>query len=417
MSAETDTNKLSFNNLFDAVSSLDKAFADNTAKAINRNITARNWLIGYYIVNYEQNGSDRAKYGAKTLQTLAERLNSRSLSYRNLKLYRQFFMEFPSLAQPICDYIIKEFENEPNTIGQPTVAQLGSSEMPIWQSLVAKSENSTIPIRQPLAAQLDPELQIPADKLFSHLSFTHFSLIMGVVNPLARVFYELETMKGVWTKRELKRQIDTNYFERSGISSNPAKMSQYVQNKAEQMSLAETIKSPYVYEFLGLKDTEIIEEDELEQALIDHLEEFILELGTGFCFEARQKRILVDDEYYFCDLVFYNRILKCHVLIDLKSVRLKYDDVAQMNLYLSYFKHNVMQPDDNPPIGILMCTEAGKELVQYATDGIDDNLFVKKYRLALPVESKLTQWLKNEIKNFANAQTQGKMNNNNNLNN
>ena len=414
MSAETDTNKLSFNNLFDTVSSLDKAFADNTAKAINRNITARNWLIGYYIVNYEQNGSDRAKYGAKTLQTLAERLNSRSLSYRNLKLYRQFFQEFPSLAQPICDYVIQEFGNEQNTIGQSTVAQLESGEIPIWQPLAAKSGNSTISIRQPLAAQLDSELQIPADKLFSRLSFTHFSLIMGVENPLARVFYELETMKGVWTKRELKRQIDTNYFERSGISSNPAKMSQYVQNKAEQMSLAETIKSPYVYEFLGLKDTEIIEEDELEQALIDHLEEFILELGTGFCFEARQKRVLVDDEYYFCDLVFYNRILKCHVLIDLKSVRLKYDDVAQMNLYLSYFKHNVMQPDDNPPIGILMCTEAGKELVQYATDGIDDNLFVKKYRLALPVESKLTQWLKNEIKNFANAQAQSKPNNLNN---
>ena len=414
MSAETDTNKLSFNNLFDTVSSLDKAFADNTAKAINRNITARNWLIGYYIVNYEQNGSDRAKYGAKTLQTLAERLNSRSLSYRNLRLYRQFFLEFPLLAQPICDYVAKGFGNEQNTIGQSAVAQLGSGEIPIWQPLAAKSENNTIPIWQSMIAKLDSDLQLPADKLFSCLSFTHFSFIMSVENPLARVFYELETMKGVWTVRELKRQIDTNYFERSGISSNPAKMSQYVQNKAEQMTLAETIKSPYVYEFLGLKDTEIIEEDELEQALIDHLEEFILELGTGFCFEARQKRILVDDEYYFCDLVFYNRILKCHVLIDLKSVRLKYDDVAQMNLYLSYFKHNVMQPDDNPPIGILMCTEAGKELVQYATDGIDDNLFVKKYRLALPVESKLTQWLKNEIKNFANAQAQSKPNNLNN---
>ena len=138
MSAETDINKLSFNNLFDTVSSLDKAFADNTAKAINRNITARNWLIGYYIVNYEQNGSDRAKYGAKTLQTLAERLNSRSLSYRNLRLYRQFFLEFPSLAQPISDYVIQEFGNEQNTIGQPLVAQLESGEMPIWQSLIAK---------------------------------------------------------------------------------------------------------------------------------------------------------------------------------------------------------------------------------------------------------------------------------------
>ena len=386
MDSKIETNNISsFNNLFDTVTSIDKAFSDNTAKAINRNLTARNWLIGYYIVNYEQNGSDRAKYGAKTIQRLAEKLDSRTLSYRNLRLYRQFFLEFPTLAQPIYDYIIQEFGNEQNTIEQPMVAQFGNSSVPIWQPAVAK---------------LDTELQLPPDKLFSHLSFTHFSLLMSVNNPIARVFYELETMKGVWTKRELKRQIDTNYFERSGISSNPEKMSKHVQKKAEQMSLAETIKSPYIYEFLGLKDTEIIEEDELEQALIDHLEEFMLELGSGFCFEARQKRILVDDEYYYCDLVFYNRILKCHVLIDLKAVRIKYDDIAQMNLYLSYFKHNVMQSDDNPPVGILMCTEAGKELVQYTTDGMDDNLFIKKYRLSLPVESKLTQWLKNEIKNF-----------------
>lgn len=380
------TNLPSFNNLYDMVVGIDKTFSDNTAKAINRNVTARNWLIGFYIVNYEQNGSDRAKYGDKTLQKLAEKLDSRSMSYRNLRLYRQFFLEFPLLVQPICDYIAKEFKNTPT---------------PIWQPAVAKLEISSSAIGQPVAAKLDSELQLPADKLFSHLSFTHFTLIMSVENPVARVFYELETMKGVWSKRELKRQIDTQYFERSGISSNPDKMSKFVQNQAEQMSLAETVKSPYIYDFLGLKDTDIIEESQLEQALIDHLEEFMLELGTGFCFEARQKRILVDDDYYFCDLVFYNRILKCHVLIDLKATRLKYDDVAQMNLYLSYFKHNVMQADDNPPVGLLMCTEAGKELVQYTTEGIDDNLFVQKYRLNLPVESKLTQWLKNEIKVFS----------------
>lgn len=258
------------------------------------------------------------------------------------------------------------------------------------------------PIRQPLVAQLDSDLQLPADKLFSHLSFTHFSLIMSVKEPLARLFYEIETINGVWSKRELKRQIDTNYFERSGISKNPAKMSKYVRDKAEHISLTETVKSPYVYEFLGLKETDIIEESQLENAIIDHLEEFMLELGTGFCFEARQKRILVDDDYYFCDLVFYNRILKCHVLIDLKASRLKYEDISQMNLYLSYFKHNVMQAGDNLPIGLLLCTEAGKELVKYTTDGIDDNLLVQKYRFNLPVESKLTQWLKNEIKEFSN---------------
>ena len=180
MVSKADTSNIpSFNNLVDKVVGIDKAFADNTAKAINRNITARNWLIGYYIVNYEQNGSDRAKYGAKTLQTLAERLNSRSLSYRNLRLYRQFFLEFPSLAQPICDYVAQEFGNEQNTIGQSMVAQLESGEKSIWQPMVANLEECSIPIWQPLAAKFDPELQIPADKLFSHLSFTHFSLIMA----------------------------------------------------------------------------------------------------------------------------------------------------------------------------------------------------------------------------------------------
>ena len=187
---------------------------------------------------------------------------------------------------------------------------------------------------------------------------------MGVENPLARTFYELETIKGIWTKRELKRQIDTNYFERSAISTNPEKMSLFVQSKSEKLNLQDVIKSPFVYEFLGLKDSEVVDETDLENALMNHLEEFLLELGTGFCFEARQKRIVVDDDYFFCDLVFYHRILKCHVLIDLKSSKIKYDDIAQMNLYLSYYKKNVMQEDDNPPVGILMCEQAGKEVVE-----------------------------------------------------
>ena len=223
---------------------------------------------------------------------------------------------------------------------------------------------------------------------------------MGVEDAVARIFYELETMKGVWTVRELKRQIDTNYFERSAISSNPQKMSEYVQSKTQKMTVTDIVRNPYVYEFLGLKDREIVEESELEEALINHLEEFLLELGQGFCLEARQKRILVDDEYFFCDLVFYHRILKCHVLVDLKASKIKYDDIAQMNLYLSYFKKNIMQEDDNPPVGILMCTQAGKELVEYAKEGIDENLFVKKYKLALPKESELTKWLKKEVKDF-----------------
>ena len=385
--------ELDFDRLYKSVVKLDEAFEDNTAKAINRNITARNWLIGFYIVNYEQKGQDRAKYGEKTLQTLAERLNKKSLSYRNLKLYRQFYKEFTSLEKPIFDYVLNEFGNEKTLISgiqknfiedKTTSKDLAISDCLIGQSTIAQSD----------------DLQIPPEKLFSHLSYTHFTLIMGVENAVARIFYELETIKGVWTVRELKRQIDTNYFERSAISSNPQKMSEYVQSKTQKMTVTDIVKNPYVYEFLGLKDREIVEESELEEALINHLEDFLMELGQGFCLESRQKRILVDDDYFFCDLVFYHRILKCHVLVDLKATKIKYDDIAQMNLYLSYYKKNIMREDDNPPVGILMCTQAGKELVEYAKEGIDENLFVKKYKLALPKESELTKWLKKEVKDF-----------------
>jgi predicted nuclease of restriction endonuclease-like (RecB) superfamily len=385
--------ELDFDRLYKSVVKLDEAFEDNTAKAINRNITARNWLIGFYIVNYEQKGQDRAKYGEKTLQTLAERLNKKSLSYRNLKLYRQFYKEFTSLEKPIFDYVLNEFGNEKTLISgiqknfiedKTTSKDLAITDCLIGQSTIAQSD----------------DLQIPPEKLFSHLSYTHFTLIMGVENAVARIFYELETIKGVWTVRELKRQIETNYFERSAISSNPQKMSEYVQSKTQKMTVTDIVKNPYVYEFLGLKDREIVEESELEEALINHLEDFLMELGQGFCLESRQKRILVDDDYFFCDLVFYHRILKCHVLVDLKASKIKYDDTAQMNLYLSYYKKNIMREDDNPPVGILMCTQAGKELVEYAKEGIDENLFVKKYKLALPKESELTKWLKKEVKDF-----------------
>lgn len=289
---------MTFDSLYKSVSKLNEAFEDDTAKAINRNITARNWLIGFYIVHYEQKGEDRAKYGEKTLLT------------------------------GIKNNLIED---------KSAQKDLGISDCQIGQSAIAQFT----------------EVQIPPETLFTHLSFTHFSLIMSVEDGLARTFYELETIKGVWTVRELKRQIETNYFERSAISSNPQKMSEYVQSKSQKMTVTDIIKHPYVYEFLGLKDSEIVEESELEQSLMNHLEEFLMELGQGFCLEARQKRILVDDDYFFCDLVFYHRILKCHFLIDLKASKIKYDDIAQMNLYLSYYKKNIMQKDDNPPSSCL----------------------------------------------------------------
>ncbi|MBO7126922.1 hypothetical protein J6W78_05205 [bacterium] len=245
------TKNIDFNQLENSINSLNIVFEENTAKAINRNVTARNWLIGFYIVNYEQNGKDRAKYGERTLQKLAEDLNKKSLSYRNLRLYRQFFLDFRTLKKPIFDYVLNEFEAderliptiEPSlvncaisdcTIGQTASAQskqelvesnLAIGDCQIVQTVSAQLKNDLAesnlansvcqiqaPIGQSLIAQSDDKLQIPPEKLFSHLSFSHFSLILSVENPLARVFYELEIIKGTWSVRELKRQIQTNYL-------------------------------------------------------------------------------------------------------------------------------------------------------------------------------------------------------------
>jgi len=375
---ETNIQKQDFSQLLAQVKTIDNVFSQVVQKAINRAITARNWLIGYRIVHYEQQGSHRAEYGEKIVDRLAEELNSPSLTAVNLRLYRKFYQEYPDLVAPILEYV-------GNQDGQFRLA-IGKMEMPILQSPIIKSDHTPY---------------IDAETLFSSLSFTHFVQLLPVKDPLARTFYEVETIKGTWSTRELKRQIRTNYFERTALSHAPEKMSTAVQTQSQKDSLQQLVKSPHVYEFLGLRAKDVIEESDLEQALMDHLQEFMLELGTGFCFEARQKRILIDDEYYFCDLVFYHRILKCHVIVELKAREFAYPDVTQLNMYVAYFRDKIMQSDDNPPIGILLCTEVGKEQVKYATAGMDEHLFISKYQLQLPSVERLTEWLRQETKEIS----------------
>ena len=205
-------------------------------------------------------------------------------------------------------------------------------------------------------------------------------------------------MRGPWSVRELQRQIDSNYYERSGWSKKPDLLAQKVNDKAEKPTFRQELKSHYVFEFLGLAAKNVIEEDELEQSLIDHLEEFVLELGMGFCLEARQKKLLIDDRYFKADLVFYHRILKCHCIVELKGHRLDYADLAQLNMYIEYYRRNYMQPDDNPPVGLLLCSEYGQEMVEYVTPNIDPNLFVAQYELQLPSKEKMREFLLKENK-------------------
>ena len=196
--------------------------------------------------------------------------------------------------------------------------------------------------------------------------------------------------------RELRRQISTNLYVRAGISSNPEKMLSLPSIQGHDTAELQ-IREPFTFEFLGLKAKEIVDEKDIENALIDHLQEFLLELGKGFCFESRQQRIIIDDEYFYPDLVFYNRILHCHVIIELKDEEFSHQNLGQLNAYVSYFKEKEMQPGDNPPIGILLCTRKGKKMVEYALAGMDNQLFVSTYMLQLAGKKTLEDFLLKQL--------------------
>ena len=208
--------------------------------------------------------------------------------------------------------------------------------------------------------------------------------------------FETEIRRSVTAKLQVVSEIAL-YYERSGLSKNKEALSALVQQQAVQLQPANVINTPLTLEFLGLNERALVTENDLEQAILDNLQKFLLEMGHGFCFEARQKRILIDEDYFFTDLVFYHRILKCHVIVDLKIDKFHHEYASQLNMYLNYFKAEVMQPDDNPPIGILLCTEKGDTLVRYATAGLDPNIFVQKYKIQLPSEEEFKRFLSKEI--------------------
>ena len=239
---------------------------------------------------------------------------------------------------------------------------------------------------------------LPAEKLLETLSYSHFELLTAIDDPLKRAFYEIECVRGTWSVRELKRQIASLYYERSGLSRDKKKLIALAQAKVEHTTPALAIHDPYVFEFLGLKPREILPESHLEHALLDKLEEFLLELGRGFCFEARQRRILIGDEHFFVDLVFYHRILKCHVLIELKSAGFSHEYLGQLNTYVSWYREHEMSPGDNPPVGILLCTEKNHALVKYALAGMNSQLFVSKYQLELPDEARMRAFIEAQLR-------------------
>jgi predicted nuclease of restriction endonuclease-like (RecB) superfamily len=238
------------------------------------------------------------------------------------------------------------------------------------------------------------------ESILKQISFSHFIELIKIKEPTKRKFYELSIIKNTLSVRELERQIATLTYERVGLSENTNLAFNELQNKIIPETTNDAIKSIYFFDFLNLPNAHLIQENQLEEALINHLEKFILELGNGFCFEARQKRILIDDEYYFVDLVFYHRLLKCHVLIELKVDKFKHEYLSQLNSYVTCYNDTVKQTDDNPTIGILLCTEKGNKMVEYALAGMEEKLFVSNYLVQLPPKEQLIAFIENELKNI-----------------
>ena len=379
-----------FDGLVAHIQQTQDVLQNNARLVINRHVTAKAWLTGYYIVEYEQKGADRAKYGEQLLKKLAEKLkDKKTFSYRTLRLYRQFYLVYNRLGLPIKKYLCGNL-----SIGQSVIAKLQSSQnegLIIWQSVIAKSSDV-----------VGNEVWVDPQELFDKLSFTHLAAILPISEPLERAFYETMAIRGTWSVRELQRQIDSNYYFRSGWSQKPEALAKLVDGKAETDTLALDIKSPFTFEFLGLQAKDVVEESDLETALITHLQDFILELGMGFCFEERQKKMLIDDRYFKADLVFYHRILKRHVIIELKANRLNYADAAQLHLYLAYYRKNIMLPDDNPPIGILLCSEVGQEMAEYSLLDLDESVFISKYQLNVPSKERMTEFLRKENEGLYN---------------
>jgi predicted nuclease of restriction endonuclease-like (RecB) superfamily len=293
-----------------------------------------------------------------------------------------------NLLTPIQEIVsdnIQLAENKENTIRQTVSAELG--------------ENSPILIRGALPPELPEEYPIPSKMLLSRLCFSHFLEIIKKDDPLERLFYEVETIKNNWSVRELERAMNTALYVRTGLSKDKEAIIRKFKNQKPAQNL-DVFRDPYIWEFLGLEELTAYSETELEQAILNHLQKFLIELGTGFCFEARQKRITFDNTHYRIDLVFYHRILKCHILIDLKIGKFDHADAGQMNVYLNYYRENEQSEGDNPPVGLILCGDKSETLAKYATSGMDNQLFVSKYLVNLPNKKMLEEFIKRELDEF-----------------
>ena len=339
------------------------------ARTVNAVMTAAYWLIGRRIVEYDQSGQERAAYGEELLVRLAGDLGrefGRGFSRQNLQQMRQFYLTYPS----------------------PEIRQTASSESERGRD----GGSRPTPSGESPARPGGLSLRSIAERFL--LPWSAYVRLLSVKNESARRFYETEALRGGWSVRQLRRQIDSQFYERTALSKDKAVMLEKgrVARPGDAVSPREAIKDPFVLEFLDLKDE--YSESDLEEALIRHLEIFLLELGSDFCFIGRQKRLRVGDAWYRVDLIFFHRRLRCLVVIDLKIGAFTHADAGQMHLYLNYAREHWTHQGENPPVGLMLCAEKDAAVAHYALEGLPNKVMAAEYRTALPDEEELSAEIK-----------------------
>ena len=367
---------------FDGIRELIAGARATVARGVDLVQVHTNFEIGRRIIQEEQRGEDRAAYGEEVIRTLAGRLTGefgKGFSLSNLRSMRQFYVQNQ-------DRIGQSMTDEFNA---PAIGQSMTGELAILQTASGKSGSS--PIRQSLTG----ELGNPALRPFT-LSWTHYVFLLRVKDPNERSFYEIEAAEQNWTVRELKRQFDSGLYERLALSRDKEGIRRLAREGQTVGQPDDLLKEPLVLEFLGLDERSRYSESDLESAIISQIERFLLEMGKGFLFEARQKRFTFDEDHFFVDLVFYNRLLRCYVLIDLKIGKIAHQDLGQMQMYVNYFDRFVKTGDENSTIGIVLCKHGNKALVEITLPK-DANIHAREYQLYLPskdeLQQKLMEWI------------------------
>ena len=353
-----------------------KAFA-----AVNYSLVERNWRIGQRIVEQEQNGASRAEYGKHVIEVASVALTEefgKGFSYTNIANYKRFYLTFNDLQ--ILQTVSEEFNN------------------PIQQTLPAKS---SAPYKEDKAASAQSELRL--------LPWSHYERLIRVEDKKAREWYAKEAFEQGWSFRTLNRNINTLYYERLLMSTKKQPVVDEMQDKtkAYQQDKLEYIKSPVVLEFLGLPEDTSLAESKLETAIINNLEKFLMEMGKGYALVARQQHIRTEENDYYIDLVFYNYLIKSFILVDLKVNRITYQDVGQMDMYLQMYDKMKKGPDDNPTIGIILCTETDSDVARYSTLAKNDQMFAAKYKLYLPDKEDLKREIERQKELYLMAHPEG----------